>query len=306
MPRAALTAVACAALVLPFAAACVANAPAGTPTVEASALKVDSSAAACTLSAATAPSGTLTFSVTNSGTDVTEFYVLAADGLQVVAELENLGPGLTRDLVVQARPGTYVTQCKPGMVGEGIRSGFTVTDSGTPVGPTGDAATQLAEADESSASYVEDQVGALISGGGSYLVARRIRMVIELNEADLAATGRGDVPLITATWRVRNARPSTNGGVRMLRRGDNFTDGNASLGRIDAGLFCIADVRDPRTHYIPMQTTLPRGDALMEYLLHTGSGLFAVPPGLPAKLLAADGTPATGPDAPYVDRALFT
>jgi deferrochelatase/peroxidase EfeB len=170
--------------------------------------------------------------------------------------------------------------------------------------------------------------------GGSYLVARRIRMVIEtwdrtslreqetlvgrtkgegaplsggteLTEADLHATGRGGVPLIAATSHVRLAHPSTNGGVRMLRRGYNFTDGNDSLGRLDAGLFFIAFVRDPRTHYIPMQTALSRDDALMEYLLHTGSGLFAVPPGLPVELLGADRTPRTGSDAPYVGQALF-
>jgi iron uptake system component EfeO len=171
MPRSALCAVACAALVLPFAAGCVANEPAGASAVGAGALKVDSSATACTLSAATAPSGTLTFSVTNSGTDVTEFYVLAEDGLRVVAEVENLGPGLTRDLVVQARPGAYVTQCKPGMVGEGIRSDFTVTDSGTPVGPTGDVADQLAAAEASYVSYVKDQVGTLISGTQEFAAA---------------------------------------------------------------------------------------------------------------------------------------
>ncbi|PVU83618.1 PbrT family lead (Pb2+) uptake porter [Cellulomonas sp. WB94] len=171
MPRSALSAAACAALVLPFAAGCVANTPASTSAAGSGAVTVDSSATACTLSAATAPSGTLTFSVTNSGTDVTEFYVLAADGLRVVAEVENLGPGLTRDLVVQARPGTYVTQCKPGMVGEGIRSDFTVTDSGTTVGPTGDTATQLAEAEESYVSYVKDQVGTLISGTQEFAAA---------------------------------------------------------------------------------------------------------------------------------------
>jgi iron uptake system component EfeO len=171
MPRSALCAVACVALVLPFAAGCVANEPAGASAVGTGALKVDSSATACTLSAATAPSGTLTLSVTNSGSDVTEFYVLAADGLRVVAEVENLGPGLTRDLVVQARPGSYVTQCKPGMVGEGIRSDFTVTDSGTPVGPTGDAASQLAEAEESYVAYVKDQVGALLTGTQEFAAA---------------------------------------------------------------------------------------------------------------------------------------
>ncbi len=66
----------------------------------------------------------------------------------------------------------------------------------------------------------------------------------------------------------------------MLRRGYNFTDGSNSLGRLDAGLFFIAFVRDPDTHYIPMQTTLSAQDSMMEYLQHTGSGLFAVPPGV--------------------------
>jgi deferrochelatase/peroxidase EfeB len=65
----------------------------------------------------------------------------------------------------------------------------------------------------------------------------------------------------------------------MLRRGYNFTDGNDELGRLDAGLFFIAYVRNPDTHYIPMQTKLSGHDGLMEYLQHTGSALFAVPRG---------------------------
>ena len=145
----------------------------------------------------------------------------------------------------------------------------------------------------------------LILIGGDETTRHTLSGGTEHTEADLDATGRGGIPLIAARSHVRLAHPSTNGGVRMLRRGYNFTDGNDSLGRLDAGLFFIAFVRDPRTHYIPMQTTLSRDDALMEYLLHTGSGLFAVPPGLPAELLATDGTPRTGSDAPFVGQALF-
>ena len=52
-------------------------------------------------------------------------------------------------------------------------------------------------------------------------------------------------------------------------------------GRLDAGLFFVAFVRDPRTQFVPVQTLLSRQDGLMEYLQHTGSGLFAVPPGVP-------------------------
>ena len=77
---------------------------------------------------------------------------------------------------------------------------------------------------------------------------------------------------------VRLAHPTQNDGVRMLRRGYNFTDGSDGLGRLDAGLFFIAFVRDPDRQYIPMQTQLSREDGLMEYLQHTGSALFAVPP----------------------------
>ncbi|NTW40488.1 MAG: peptidase M75 family protein [Cellulomonadaceae bacterium] len=142
-------------------AGCVANDPAAQDT---GAVTVDSSAQACTLSSTEAPSGTLSFSITNSGDEVTEFYLLADDGLRVLGEVENVGPGLTRDLVVQLAPGEYTTQCKPGMVGEGIRATFTVTDSGTAVGPTGDTADQLEAAEASYLAYVKDQVGTLISG----------------------------------------------------------------------------------------------------------------------------------------------
>lgn len=154
-----------AALVLPLVAACVPNDPAASgDATTGGAITVASTGDACDVSTAEAPSGTLTFTVTNAGDDVTEFYLLGEDGLRVVSEVENIGPGLSRDLVVQARPGTYWTACKPGMVGDGIRAEFTVTDSGTEVGPTGDTAEQLAAAEASYVAYVKDQVGALVAG----------------------------------------------------------------------------------------------------------------------------------------------
>jgi len=144
--------------------------------------------------------------------------------------------------------------------------------------------------------------------GGSYLVARRINMHIEtwdrtslreqealigrdrahgaplsggteFSEIDLGTAGR-DGPLIPLNSHVRLAHPTLNNGTRLLRRGYNFTDGSDRLGRLDAGLFFIAFVRDPDRHYIPMQRQLASHDGLMEYLQHTGSGLWAVPPGI--------------------------
>ena len=153
--------------------------------------------------------------------------------------------------------------------------------------------------------------------GGSYLTGRRIRMTIEtwdrstlreqervvgrtkgsgaplsggeeFTEPDFTLAGRDGAPLIDVDSHVKLAHPTTHGGVRMLRRGYNFTDGNDALGRLDAGLYFIAFTRDPRTQFVPVQQALAQQDLMAEYLLHTSSALFAVPPGVPA--VAADGS----------------
>ena len=98
-------------------------------------ITVSSTDDACRLSATEAPAGKLTFDVTNDGSKVTEFYLLDDDGQRIVGEVENIGPGLDRELVVNAAPGTYTTACKPGMKGDGIRADFTVTGSGAAARP---------------------------------------------------------------------------------------------------------------------------------------------------------------------------
>ncbi len=129
MPRSSSLSVAALALAVPAMAGCVSNAPsAGAGTVT-----VTSTATECSLSSTSAPSGTVTFNVTNRGEDATEFYLLGEDGVSVIGEVEDIGPGLSRDLTVQAQPGSYVAACKPGMAGDGIRTPFTVTDSGASV-----------------------------------------------------------------------------------------------------------------------------------------------------------------------------
>ena len=47
------------------------------------------------------------------------------------------GRSVPRPLLV-APAGKYFTACKPGMVGDGIRADFTVTDSGDSLRPSGD------------------------------------------------------------------------------------------------------------------------------------------------------------------------
>lgn len=106
---------------------CVQN---GSGSANSTAITVDSSATECSVSASTAPSGTVVFSITNSGDQVTEFYLLGEDGKRVVGEVENVGPGTSRDLVATVEPGDYFTVCKPGMGGDGVgKTAFTVTDA---------------------------------------------------------------------------------------------------------------------------------------------------------------------------------
>ncbi|NYD65533.1 iron uptake transporter deferrochelatase/peroxidase subunit [Agromyces atrinae] len=145
--------------------------------------------------------------------------------------------------------------------------------------------------------------------GGSYLVARRIRMLIEnwdrtqlqeqelvigrdkaqgaplsggteFTEPDFDASGAAGQPLIDPTAHVRLAHPAQNSGVRLLRRGYNYVDGNDELGRLDAGLFFLSYQRSPE-QFITVQRTLAT-DGLNEYIRHVGSAIFAVPPGATA------------------------
>jgi deferrochelatase/peroxidase EfeB len=147
--------------------------------------------------------------------------------------------------------------------------------------------------------------------GGTYLVARKIRMEIEswdtdelsdqerifgrhkdtgapltggdeFTPLDFAAT---DVPaghpVIDVASHVRLASPEANGGVRLLRRGYNYTDGqDPDTGKLAAGLFFICFQRDPHRQFKPVQTALGRNDLLNEYIAHIGGGVWACPPGL--------------------------
>ena len=135
------------------------------------AITVTSTDDACQVSAAEAPSGSVVFKVTNGGSQVTEFYLLGDDGLRIVGEVENIGPGLTRDLVLTAAPGTYFTACKPGMVGDGIRADFAVTDSGADLTPTGPLADQVAAATTAYAAYVQDQSEQLVADTDEFVAA---------------------------------------------------------------------------------------------------------------------------------------
>ncbi|WP_406315898.1 cupredoxin domain-containing protein [Streptosporangium sp. NBC_01639] len=139
--------------------------------------------------------GTSTFAITNAGSKVTEFYVYAP-GDRVMGEVENIVPGLTREVVVDLPAGDYETTCKPGTVGKGIRNPLKVSGLHQP--PADDA--RLAEAIAGYKRYITSQsetllvrtrefVGAVKAGDigkakGLYPVARtyweRIEPVAEI------------------------------------------------------------------------------------------------------------------------------
>jgi iron uptake system component EfeO len=135
------------------------------------AVTVTSSDSACTLSDSEVGSGPVTFKVKNTGSKVTEFYLYAEDGLRIVGEVENIGPGLTRELVVSAKPGSYVAACKPGMEGKGIRTDFTVTDSGKKEAAAEVDQTNLDQATESYADYVKDEAKELLEETTAFVAA---------------------------------------------------------------------------------------------------------------------------------------
>lgn len=143
--------------------------------------------------------------------------------------------------------------------------------------------------------------------GGTYLVARRIRMLLDVwdsttlatqertigrrrdngaplgkhrerDSVDLRAT-RNSEPVIPADAHIRRASPETNGGKRLLRRSYSYADGiDADTAQLDAGLFFVSYQRDP-LQFVAIQRSLANGDALLRHLSHTGSAVFACPPG---------------------------
>jgi len=171
-PLTATMATVASAAVLLSLAACVPNNP--TSESGTNALTVTSSATDCAVSASEAPSGSVSFTVSNTTDEVTEFYVLAEDSLRIVGEVENIGPGIERDLVIQARPGTYYTVCKPGMIGDGIgKAEFTVTDSGDELAESGDDAEAVALAAANYVAYVKNQVEGLVTATKTFTDAYR-------------------------------------------------------------------------------------------------------------------------------------
>jgi deferrochelatase/peroxidase EfeB len=157
--------------------------------------------------------------------------------------------------------------------------------------------------------------------GGSYAVARRIRISLEhwdrtevdfqeqvigrhkYSGAPIGKSGERDLldldrldkdgnPLIADNAHVRLGAATVNGGAQILRRAYSYNDGVSFTAErwppwrqgimYDAGLLFIAYQRDPRTGFIKIYDNMSKLDALNQFTTHTGGGLFACPAGVRA------------------------
>jgi dye decolorizing peroxidase len=146
--------------------------------------------------------------------------------------------------------------------------------------------------------------------GGSFLVVRRIRMLLDewdglsVTDQEKLVGRRKDTgaPLsggseftpanygirvadgsfaIPANAHIRLASAAFNNGALMLRRGYSYADGIAADGDgLDAGLLFMAWQADPRTGFIPVHRRLVTTDALNRFVRHETSALFAMPGGV--------------------------
>ena len=155
--------------------------------------------------------------------------------------------------------------------------------------------------------------------GGSYVVARRIRISLEhwdrtevdfqeqvigrhkysgapigksgeQEPLDLDREDKDGNPLIADNAHVRLGAAAVNEGAQILRRAYSYNDGVSFTAErwppwrqgmlYDAGLFFVSYQRDPRTGFIKIYDNMSKLDALSQFTTHTGGGLFACPGGV--------------------------
>ena len=165
--------------------------------------------------------------------------------------------------------------------------------------------------------WVQDEGGWM--QGGSYLVARPIRIALEhwdrmklafqeqtvgrqkisgapvggkgeFDAADFDAADEDGNTVIAENAHMRLAAPVNNDGATILRRGYSYDNGISMIAErwppwrhameIDAGLLFICYQRDPRTGFIKIFDRMAKFDMLNQFVTHIGGGLFACPGGV--------------------------
>jgi len=154
--------------------------------------------------------------------------------------------------------------------------------------------------------------------GGSYLVARPIRISLEhwdrmklgfqeqvvgrhkasgaplgqtheFEPLNLDATDADGNPRIPENSHTRMGAPQVNDGAQILRRAYAYDNGVAHIAErwppwrqgmmMDAGLMFLCWQRDPRSGFVKIFENMAKFDMMNQFVTHIGSGLFACPPG---------------------------
>lgn len=195
-------------------------------------IAVKATDSACEVGSTEIDAGQVTFKVTNNGSKVNEFYVYAA-GDRVMGEVENIAPGLSRELRVELPAGTYETACKPGMSGRGIRGALKVSGTAASVAP--DAA--LTEATASYQRYVRSQTAALLTRTEEFVAA------VKGNDV---AKAKALYPVARTYWeRIEpvaesfgDLDPKIDGREEVVEEGMEFT----GFHRIEKDLWTTGDI----------------------------------------------------------------
>jgi iron uptake system component EfeO len=195
-------------------------------------IAVKASDTTCEVAKNSADAGTSVFTVTNGGNKVTEFYVYAP-GDRVMGEVENIAPGLSRELHVELPAGSYETACKPGMIGKGIRAAFTV--SGSAAALTEDAT--LKAATDSYSRYVRSQTAALLE---------KTQEFVDAVKAGDVAKAKALFPVSRTYWeRIEpvaeifgDLDPRIDGREEVVEEGMEFT----GFHRIEKDLWVTGDI----------------------------------------------------------------
>jgi deferrochelatase/peroxidase EfeB len=203
-----------------------------------------------------------------------------------------------------------------------VQTGFSAgsSNSGTPRNLMGfkDGTRNPSGNDVAATVWVGNEGSAWMQGG-SYLVARRIRIALEhwdrsetdyqeqvvgrhkISGAPLGGHGEFDTPdfdamdkdgnpVIPEDAHMRLGAHETNDGALILRRAYSYNDGTNVIAErwppwrqgmsYDAGLFFLAYQKDPRTGFIRIFDRMAKLDAMNQFTTHVGSALFAIPAGV--------------------------
>lgn len=150
-------------------------------------ISVSQDAKTCELSSTKFAGGVATFVVQNIGDTSAEFYILKDDASSIVSEVDNIGPGLTRELTVELASGKYWYSCEQMDGGKKLRGELEVTAATAATASSEEAIEAIAKYK----AFVDEQAKELLAATESFVNAVKAKDV---------ATAKANYPSARAYW----------------------------------------------------------------------------------------------------------